>query len=66
MFFKSLVKILEKGSHNPQRSKVFIYKPILTKIYGKVVGDGAGDKLRNRGRTTSKVGIFGFSIPPEL
>jgi hypothetical protein len=37
MFFKSLVKILEKGVAQPQKTKIFIYKPIFTNIYGKVV-----------------------------
>jgi hypothetical protein len=30
-------KFRNKGSHNPQKTKIFIYQPILTKIYGKVV-----------------------------
>jgi hypothetical protein len=38
MFFKSLVKIFgKKVSHNPKKTKIFIYQPIFTKIYGKVV-----------------------------
>jgi hypothetical protein len=70
MFFKSLMKILEKGVAQPPKNQNFYlptdFHQTLWEGCVRHIRDGAGEKLRKRGRTVPKEGIFGFSIPPEL
>ncbi len=70
MFLRALVKFLKKGVAQPLKKKNFYlqtdFDPNLWKGCLRHVPDGAGEKLRKRGRTAPKMGIFSFFESPEL
>ncbi len=63
-FFRSPVKILKKGVAQPQENENFYlqtdFDQNLWKGCLRHVPDGAGEKLRKRGRTAPKMGILSF------
>ncbi len=70
MFLRSVVKILKKGVAQPQENENFHlqtdFDQNLWQGCLRHVPDGADEKLRKRGRTAPKMGIFSFFKPREL
>jgi hypothetical protein len=66
MFFKSLLKILEKGVAQPPENWNFCLPTDIHRTLWegclRHVRDGAGEKLRKRDRTAPKMAIWCFSI----